>query len=394
MADSVKAGGTDQAGTAVAIPSASGAPLIRIKWSQVAVLVVVVAVLLAFNFLTNGIFLGQRNLSILLRQAALLGIVTSGMVMLMVGRQIDLSVGSAVYLTGVIAATLETKYNVNWSVALLAGVVVGLLLGLWQGGLVAWLRIPAFVVTLAGMLIFRGIGYVATNAATVGPISPGFKQISDGFIPIAISELLIAIVAALGVAWLVLEHRRLGQWGGDRQSLITRIVVVVGIAAIFGIIVGGFQGINIAVLIMIVVVAAMTFVMNRTKFGRNLYVIGGNPDAARLAGLSINRQILYAFVVMGLLYGVGGDLITSRLGNSTPSTGQFLELDAIAAAVIGGTSLLGGLGTVPGALIGALILSGIDNAMSLMDVSSFLQMAVKGLILLAAVWFDIAVRKR
>src|SRR3954471_1453681 len=133
MADSVKAGGTDQAGTAVAIPSASGAgPLIRIKWSQIAVLVVVVVVLLAFNYLTNGIFLGQRNLSILLRQAALLGIVTSGMVMLMVGRQIDLSVGSAVYLTGVIAATLETKYNVNWSVALLAGVVVGLLLGLWQ----------------------------------------------------------------------------------------------------------------------------------------------------------------------------------------------------------------------------------------------------------------------
>lgn len=365
-----------------------------IKPSFLILALAVVALLVFFNIQTDGVFLSQRNITLLLKQAAILSLVTSGMVMLIVARQIDLSAGAAVYLVSVVVAQLTVAYDVAYPIAVVAGVAVGLILGAFQGVMVSRLMIPAFIVTLAGSLIFKGLGYVWTGAVAVGPVPDKLIGLSEGFISPALSAVIILAITTGAIAYSIRSARKLALWVSPQTTLLKQIPLIFAIAAVALWATTGYKGLPLAVVIAGVIVTGCALVLSKTAFGRNVYAVGGNPDAAQYAGVRWSRVIFSSFTLMGLIYGVAGVLMTARLGGAAPSAGQLLELDAIAAAVIGGTSFAGGVGVIPGAILGALLLTAIDNSMSLMNVSSFLQMVVKGVILLAAVWFDLSVRKR
>lgn len=368
--------------------------LAGLRWYHLAIAALVIVALVYFNMQTGGVFLSQRNLTLLLKQAAILGVVSAGMVVLIIGRQIDLSAGMAVYLVSVVVAQLSVTFGMPLWVAVAAGVAVGLALGAFQGLMVAKFAIPAFVVTLAGSMIFKGVGYTWTNATAIGPVPKELIWLSEGYIPPVASAILIAAVGALAIWSAVRRGARLGKWENRDFATLRRVAVVVVLAG-FGIWLAlGYNGLPMAVVIAGVTVFIVSILLSSSPFGRGVYAVGGNPQAAHLAGLKVPKFLLSSFVLMGVIYGVAGLLMTARLGGAAPTAGQLLELDAIAAAVIGGTSFAGGIGRIPGALLGALLLTGIDNVMSLMNVSSFLQMVIKGAILLAAVWFDLMVRSK
>ena len=353
-------------------------------------LVVFVLLCIFFHVDSGGIFFQPRNLSLLLRQASIVAVASAGVSILMVMGEIDLSIGSAVFLCSVIAASLQVTYGAGTLVTVLATIAAGLILGAVQGILVVRVSVPSFIVTLAGLLAFRGIGYYATDASTIAPVSDEFSSLSEGFIPPFASYVILAVILAFAYGYIVWRQRRhTGDSGPlDRWRLAIRLVSMIAALALLAWIFGGFLGIPIA-LVWVAGSGLMLWVlMTRSKFGRNAYMIGSNREAAVLAGIALHRQLFTGFLIMGALYGVAGVLITARLSGSTPSTGTYMELDAIAGAVIGGTSLRGGVGTVPGAMVGSVLLATIDNGMSILNVSSFIQLIVKGLVLVAALAFD------
>lgn len=356
----------------------------------VPMIVVFVLLVLAFNIASDGIFLTPRNITLLLRQGAIISIVAMGVSILIVKGEIDLSIGSAVYLCSVVAAMLQLHYG--WAVVptVLATMAMGILLGIWQGVWTVAVGVPSFVVTLAGLLAFRGVGYYATDAATLAPMSESYTALSEGFLsPGATWAVMLGIFAAgtLNFVWgYVRDRQETGR--GDFVALVLRIVILGACVAAGLWVFLGYRGIPAALISVGVCGIVLWFLMMRTEFGRNAYLIGSNREAARLAGISIRNHLIGGFILMGALYGIAGTLLTARLSASTPTGGLYMELDAIAAAVIGGTSLRGGIGTVGGAIAGAILLVTIDNGMSILNVSSFLQMVVKGLVLLAALAVD------
>jgi D-xylose transport system permease protein len=360
-----------------------------------------------FHLQSRGLFLTPRNLSLMLRQSAILAVIASGVAILMTMSEIDLSIGSAVFLCGVVSAQLATSGHVPLLVVVLAALGTGILLGALQGFWVVVIGIPSFIATLAGLLAFRGIGLLWTNAATVGPVSPEFTALSESFIPPSISYVVLALVLVVSIAFIVFRHR--SQSARRRREMaegiitrppvpmgktIAQIVLVIVPLAVIAWIVGGFLGIPMALIWVAVIVIVLSVLMARTTFGRNAYLLGANREAAEYSGINVKRTIFTGFVIMGALYGVGGVLLTARLGASTPGAGEFMELDAIAAAVIGGVSLRGGMGTVGGAVMGALLLTLINNGMSILNISSFAQLIIKGAILLLALGVDAYVLKR
>ncbi|WP_250515870.1 sugar ABC transporter permease [Caballeronia sp. INDeC2] len=358
--------------------------------------VVFVLLAIAFNVASNDIFLTPRNLSLLFRQASIVALVSAGVSILMIMGEIDLSIGSAVYLSGVVAASLSVTHGLGVVPTFAAVLAVGVLMGLWQGFWTVTVGVPSFIVTLAGLLAFRGIGYYTTNAATIAPVSTEFSAISEGFVPVAAS------IAALLVAWaacayyILRRHRAqdaLGEPQGPSAPAI-KLGVLTAIAAFLIWVFSGFRGVPTALLWVAVIGIALWVLMTKTIFGRNAYLTGSNREASILAGIPLARQLYTGFILMGAMYGIAGMLMTARLGASTPTTGMYLELDAIAGAVIGGTALKGGVGTVPGAIIGAVLLATIDNGMSILNVSSFIQLVIKGLVLLFALAFDSYITKR
>ncbi|MEW1821228.1 hypothetical protein AB0323_10610 [Arthrobacter sp. NPDC080031] len=358
-----------------------------------------------FHLQSRGLFLTPRNLSLLLRQGAILAVIAGGVAVLMIMSEIDLSIGSSVFLCGVVAATLGSDPSVPLPLAVLATIGTGLLLGVLQGSWVVFLGIPSFIATLAGLLAFRGLGLLWTNASTVGPVQPGFTALSESFIPQQASFLILAAVFVIGLALVILRGRSrsrvvgLALGTGERPRTFTarlaaEIVMIALPLAILAWIVGGFLGIPNALVWVAVIIAVLTVVMARTTYGRNAYLLGANKEAAVYSGINVKRTVFLGFVIMGVLYGVAGVLLTARLGSSTPGAGEFMELDAIAAAVIGGVSLRGGIGTVVGAVMGALLLTTINNGMSILNISSFSQLVIKGAILVVALGLDAYILKR
>jgi D-xylose transport system permease protein len=360
-----------------------------------------------FHLQSQGLFLTPRNLSLMLRQSAILAVIASGVAILMTMSEIDLSIGSAVFLCGVVSAQLATSGKVPLLIVVLAALGTGILLGALQGFWVVVIGIPSFIATLAGLLAFRGIGLLWTNAATVGPVSPQFTALSESFIPPSISYVILAAALVVSVGFIVFRHR--SQSARRRREMaegiitrrpvpmgkaIAQIVLVIVPLAVIAWIVGGFLGIPMALIWVAVIVIILSVLMARTTFGRNAYLLGANREAAEYSGINVKRTIFIGFVIMGALYGVAGVLLTARLGASTPGAGEFMELDAIAAAVIGGVSLRGGMGTVGGAVMGALLLTLINNGMSILNISSFAQLIIKGAILLLALGVDAYVLKR
>jgi D-xylose transport system permease protein len=358
---------------------------------------VLVVVALGFQALTDGLFLTPRNLSNLVRQASLTAILAAGMVAVIVSGHIDLSAGSAVGLVAVIAAWLQVEAGWAALPAIVASIGAGVVMGIWQGTWIARGRVPSFVVTLGGMLIFRGIALVITEGTTLSPLQPDFVILGQGFLG---HQAALALLVVLYVATLVVLYRsRRGNaaYGLPVPRIGTTVVVAAIVLMLFaavGAVSSLYQGVPYPVFIMAAIAAMLAVVMRRATFGRRLYAIGGNPEAAALSGISIPRHTLVVFVLMGALYGVVGVLLAARLDAGPPNAGTFMELDAIAAAVIGGTSLLGGIGSIEGAIVGALLMASISNGMSLLNILTWWQQIVTGLLLMGAVLVDINSKRR
>ena len=350
-----------------------------------------------FQITTDGTFLGPRNVSILFRQMSITGILTIGMVLLIISGNFDLSVGSAAALTGGVAAVMQVWYGASTPVAILCGLLVGLMIGVWQGFWVAYQKVPSFIVTLGGLIMFRGIYLVITDGITIGPLAKSFTVLAQGFVPQALG-MLLAVISAVAVTVGVIRGRaskkKYGIKPDSPTSMIVKIVLSWGL--ILGVIwwMNRYLGISMPVIIMAILALIFTFIALKTEFGRNLYAIGGNQEAARFSGISLEKTVMTMFILMGLLSAITGVLLTARLDGATSSAGTNFELDAIAACVIGGASLSGGQGSIFFALVGALVMASLDNGMSLMNTSSYLQFIVKGLVLIIAVWFDVWTTRR
>jgi D-xylose transport system permease protein len=360
-------------------------------------LLVLAAVWLFFYFATNGTFLTQRNLLLLALQTSIVSLAAINAVMLIVTRNFDLSVGSAVALVGVILALLTVKYGFGATVGVAAAIVGGVAMGVWQGLWVARIGVSSFIVTLAGMLYFRGLSMIATNGATVAPLPDSLTDLATGFLPRApsIAAILVAVSGYLLFRLRdLLRARSLGLAPRIEVDL-ARIAAPALLAALLCIWLASRQGIPYLVLLVAVCAAAAEILMRRTRFGARLYAIGGNPEAARLSGIDLKRVIFWNFVIAGFGYGVTGVALTARVSGAIGGTaGLSLELDAIAAAIIGGTSLSGGRGRILGALLGALLMGSLNNGMSLMNVPIFYQNTARGAVLLLAVAIDHLSRAR
>ncbi len=354
-------------------------------------LLVLAGIWAGFQALTGGLFLSQRNLGLLALQTTIVGLAAISAVMLIVTRNFDISVGSAVALVGMVLAVLTVRMGVHWFLAVLAAVACGMVMGLWQGFWVAKVGLPSFIVTLAGMLYFRGLSLIIPNGETVAPVPDVLTSFATGYLTARYSYALILLALSAYLAYQYLGLRRgraLGVVDRVGPALARRAVPAVLASAAAGYI-ASYLGIPLLVILLGVVVLAAELLMRRTRYGAKLYAIGGNPDAARLAGIDVQSVIWRNFLIAGFMYGVIGVALTARVSGAIGgSAGLFLELDAIAAAIIGGTSLSGGRGRILGALLGALLMGSLNNGMSLMNVPTFYQETARGAVLLVAVAID------
>jgi D-xylose transport system permease protein len=350
-----------------------------------------------FHWATDSIFLTPRNLSNLMLQTSVTGIIAVGMLMVIVAGQIDLSVGSVLGFAGAVAAIALSKWGFGLPAALLLAISIGVFIGFIHGALTAYLNIPAFIVTLGGLLAWRGAVKAVTQSETIPIADPIFKSIGQQYVSPEIGWILAgaAILFVLAIAFNRANSQKsygLGEanYGAEALKAIPSIAAII----IFIYVMNSYAGIPIPVLILLAVALLGVFITNFTTFGRYLYAIGGNPDAARLSGINNKLNILKVFALLGALTGVAALIFTARVGSASPDAGTLKELDAIAACVIGGASLMGGRGTIFGACIGALIMASLDNGMSLLNVKDFMQDIIKGSILVAAVGLDMLGKKQ
>ncbi|MDT7778097.1 MAG: D-xylose transport system permease protein [Acidobacteriota bacterium] len=366
-------------------------------------IIALVAIWLFFQWKTispqfpYGLFLHPNNFSNLLQQMAVTGVLAVGMLLVIVAGQIDLSVGSVVGLAGGAAAMMQEPGGLFG--ALGAAMVVGIIIGAVQGSLISYANIPAFIVTLGGLLAWRGVILGLSKGATIPVRQPFFRELGVGKLPQS-AGVVLALIAIAAVVFLTISRNRARRRHGLTVPGVgvTALGIVVPtlliVAFIYLMNSGNNPGLPVPVLVLLAVAILGAFLTQNTTFGRYLYAIGGNPDAARLSGINIRRYILAAYCVLGLLVGVASLLHTGRVGSASPDAGTYMELDAIAACVIGGTSLMGGRGTVSGAVVGALIMASLDNGMSLLNVENYTQYIVKGAVLVAAVGFDMLGRRK
>lgn len=355
----------------------------RIPWRALAMVGALLVIWAVFAAATGGVFLSPRNLSLLARQMAVTSVLATGMVLVIVAGQIDLSVGALSGLMGALSTLAAVRLGWPLPVAMALAPVAGALIGLAQGSLVAYLAIPPFIVTLGGMLVFQGAMLGVTGGISTAP-PPAYLQAGQAYLP------PLAGWIAAGAAAAVLATRAARARGGARAKLAGLAALALAVTAVMN----AYEGVPVPVLLVLVLATLLAALAQRTPFGRHLYAVGGNREAAFYSGIPIEKRIVGVFALMGLLCGVAGLVLTARVGAATTDAGRMMELDAIAAAVIGGTSLLGGRGTVWGALLGALVMASLDNGMSLLDTEAFWQPVLKGAILVAAVAVDMAGRRR
>ena len=376
-------------------------------------LVVLLAIWLGFDVLTGGIFLTARNLFNLSLQVAVVGIMACGMVLVIVARQIDLSVGSQIGFIGVFGALLQTEWlpvngPVTWWVTCLAMLAAGILIGAVQGALVAYAGIPSFVVTLGGLLFFRNAAYQINEGRTISPLDDTFQLLGGGLKGTigAFQSWAVGVVAIIGVALVVMRSRQRRHGHGVAQRPLPMDIAMIAVWSLvivgFVLVMNGYEqprtgiamGIPIPVLILLAVVLVMSAIARKHRFGRHVFAMGGSGDSAELAGLDTRRLIVLVFALMGLLCGLASIVITARLNAGASVTGTMTELNVIAAAVIGGTSLAGGIGTIYGGLVGALIMQSLESGMILMGVPTPTQKMVLALVLVLAVWVDMTYRRK
>ncbi|MFB4307147.1 multiple monosaccharide ABC transporter permease [Actinomadura sp. GTD37] len=364
-----------------------------------------------FAVLTDGQLLSPQNISNIIVQNSYILILAIGMILIIIGGHIDLSVGSVVAVTGAIAAVLMVEHSVPWPLAVLLTILAGAAIGAWQGYWIAYFEIPAFIVTLAGMLVFRALTLTVLGNQGIGPFPDEVRTIANGFLSgylgnVALGPLggadLFTLLAALalvggyvGLGW----RNRQGRIGyGQKVEPLTvfalRNALAVVVVMFMAVQLARFKNMPWVLVLLGVLVLGSTLVMNRAVFGRHVYALGGNPLAARLSGIKVKSVSFWLFVNMGVLSAVAGIVFAGRLNQAGPTAGNMFELDAIAAAFIGGAAVQGGVGKVVGAITGGLIMGVINNGMSLLGAPSERVMLIKGLVLLAAVAFDIWTKRR
>jgi D-xylose transport system permease protein len=357
------------------------------------VIAATIIIWLFFNFTTQGLFLSPRNLTMMLIQGVVLGIVVTGVLLIMVTGNIDISIASTVGLCATIAAWLQAIHGWQTLPTLIVVGIVGLVIGLLQGTWVAYIGVPAFIVTLAGQTIFRGASYLLNHGQTYSPMTESFKYIAGGYVSPTLSTILLFGISVLVFAFLFRRfHNNEGHT--NYKDILKKIIPVFIVLGLVGYVSFSYKGIPIPVLLLAGLTLIVTFISTRTRFGRHLYAIGGNREAAVLAGINVKLHTLLVFAGMGVLYAFSGVVLASRVNGAPPDPALFIEMDAITACVIGGTSMFGGIGTVPGAILGTLLLISLNNGMDLMGISTFIQYVVKGVVLLLAVLLDISLKKR
>lgn len=364
-----------------------------------AMFIALIVIAILFQFLTNGVLLKPMNVTKLILQNSYILVLAIGMLPCILTGNIDLSVGSIVAVVSAISGLLIVSIGMPIQIAIVISLLIGALVGAWQGFWIAYVKVPAFIVTLAGMLIFRGITMVILQGNTLSPYPASFQYMAMGFLPEldgGQSHVLTIIIGAIiSVAFIISEIRKRSQ---KTKYEIEQCAKNMFIGKLFGITavimfssywLAQYKGIPFVFIILGALVLFYSFVTNKTVIGRHIYALGGNEKATKLSGIKTNKVMFLVYVNMGVMAALAGLLFAARLNAAAPSAGSGFELDAIAACYIGGASASGGVGTITGAIIGGLVMGILNNGMSLMGVGVDWQQAIKGLVLLAAVAFDI-----
>ena len=378
---------------------------------QIGIFLALIVIVLLFQVLTDGRLLTAGNVSNIIVQNSYILILAIGMVMIIIAGHIDLSVGSVAAFVGAMTGVMTQDWGLPWWAAIILGILVGALVGVWQGFWVAYIGIPAFIVTLAGMLLFRGLTQIVLGNTQITPFPTEYRQLGGGYL---FPELFPAatspaewITVGLGVLALIMfvASQLKGRLKRSKMNLETEptwwfivkvafgSVLIVFLTYLLGV-APGSRGTPVVLIVLGVLVVVYTAVMNRSVFGRHIYAVGGNRHAADLSGIQSRKIDFYLFVNMGVLAALAGIIFTGRLNSAGPGAGYLFELDAIAAAFIGGAAVQGGVGTVIGAITGGLIMGVLNNGMSLLGVSTDYQQFIKGLVLLLAVAFDVWNKRR
>ena len=363
-------------------------------------LIALIAIMVFFQIRTEGILMKPVNITNLVLQNSYIIIMALGMLLVIVSGWIDLSVGSIAAFVGAIAGVLIVKNDMNYGLAIVLCLGIGALIGAWQGYWVAYVKIPSFIVTLAGMLIFRGLTLVMVRGESIGPFPVGFQRLSSGFIPdffqnegFHVTTILIGVLVSILLIFLDSRTRRNQQkYGFEVTPLYFFIFKNIAITAAvmgFSYLMASYKGIPNVLVILFPFVTIYAFITNQTVIGRRIYAMGGNEKAARLSGVNTPRLLFLTFVNMGALAALAGLIVAARLNSATPNAGEGFELDVIAACFIGGASASGGIGTIIGAVVGAFFIGVMNNGMSILGVGIDWQQAIKGFVLLIAVFFDV-----
>jgi D-xylose transport system permease protein len=379
----------------------------QVDWRMVLMSGVLVVIALVFNVLSDGIFLSPENLYNIAQQTAVVGILATIMVLIIVARHIDLSVGSVMGFVGVLIAFLMYTSNWSWQAASLAGLGAAIAVSMYQGALTAFIGVPSFVVTLGGLMSFRGAAYLVADGKTQPLSDEFFLKLGGGYnggIGTKTSW-IIGLLLCVGLVFSLISKRRAKKMYGVpmNPAWLDAVIVLIpiGIILAFVTVMNAYhipnkpeaQGIPIPVLIWGAVALFVAFLVQRTRFGRYIFAIGGNPDAAALVGIPVKKVTMLLFLLLSVLITIAAIVAISRLNAGTNSVGNNLELLVIAATVIGGTALAGGSGTIIGSVLGALIMQCIDSGMLLLDISIGTRYIIIGQVLIAAVVFDVAYRK-
>jgi putative multiple sugar transport system permease protein len=395
------------AGGATAATGPSVGTYLKNNMRQYGLLLALVAIMAFFQLVTDGTMMKPLNLTNLVLQNSYVVIMALGMLLVIVAGHIDLSVGSVAAFVGALSAVMIVNWDMSVWVVLPICLVVGGLIGAMQGYWIAYWRIPSFIVTLAGMLVFRGLTLWLLDGRNVGPFPKSFQTLSTGFVPdlfpfIAPSlglerfnglAFVTGILAALAVVWLgIRARRRAAAYGMVDEPFgffVGKNVLIAAAMILFATIMATYRGLPNVLIWMGVLVVIFMFITNSTTVGRRIYAIGGNEKAAKLSGINTDRLVFLTFVNVGVLAAFSGMIVAARLNSATPKAGVGFELDVIAAVFIGGASMSGGAGTIVGAVVGAFIMGVMNNGMSLMGIGIDYQQVIKGLVLLAAVIFDV-----
>ncbi|MBL8063436.1 MAG: sugar ABC transporter permease [Anaerolineales bacterium] len=363
-------------------------------------LIALIAIMAFFQYATDGILFKPVNITNLVLQNSYIIVMAMGMLLIIVAGWIDLSVGSVAAFVGAIAAVLMVKLDIHWSLTMLICLVIGALVGVWQGYWVAYIKIPAFIVTLAGMLIFRGLTLLILNGEAVGPFPTEFQRLSTGFIPdffnnegFHITTILIGILLSIILIVLDVRARKNQQKYGFEVTpfyfFVLKNAFITAAVMALCYLMASYKGLPNVLIVLFVLITGYAFVTSQTVVGRRIYAMGGNEKAARLSGVNTPRLLFGTFVNMGVLAALAGMIVTARLNTATPKAGVGFELDVIAACFIGGASASGGVGKVIGAVVGAFLIGVMNNGMSILGIGIDWQQAIKGFVLLLAVFFDV-----